>query len=86
MLAAWFPFGGTLLIDTQTPVHADAIVVLAGNAPDRLPAAEHLREDGYATLLVVSNEPVHTHGLQTTWLALHQAGVSAAPRLADFSA
>ena len=25
-------------------------------------------------LLVVSNERVHTHGLETTWLAIHEAG------------
>ena len=61
---------------------ADAIVVLAGNAPDRLPWAEQLRDQGYADLLVVSNEPVHTHGLETTWLALHRAGVSA-PEIPD---
>lgn len=76
-VATWFPFAGTLLIDSEPPVHADAIVVLAGNAPDRLPWAEQLRDQGYADLLVVSNERVHTHGLETTWLALHEAGVSA---------
>jgi uncharacterized SAM-binding protein YcdF (DUF218 family) len=56
--------------------------VLAGNAPDRLPYAESLRNAGYANLVVVSNEPVHTHGLETTWRALHAAGVSA-PELPD---
>jgi uncharacterized SAM-binding protein YcdF (DUF218 family) len=81
-VALWFPFAGTVLIDTQPPSPADAIVVLAGNAPDRLPWAEQLRSDGYANLLVVSNEPVHTHGLETTWLDLHKAGVSA-PELPD---
>jgi uncharacterized SAM-binding protein YcdF (DUF218 family) len=53
------------------------IVVLAGNAPDRLPRAEQLRSQGFANLLLVSNEEVHTHGLETTWLALYRAGVSA---------
>ncbi len=77
-LAIWLPFAGVLLIDTQPPVQSDAIVVLAGNAPDRLPWAQTLRSQGYADLLIVSNEPVHTHGLETTWLALHRAGVSAA--------
>jgi len=66
-----------LLIDAEPPAPADAIIVLAGNAPDRLHYGEALREQGYATLLVVSNEPVHTHGMQTTWYALHEAGVSA---------
>jgi uncharacterized SAM-binding protein YcdF (DUF218 family) len=72
------------LIDAETPGTADAIVVLAGNAPDRLPWAEHLRSQGYADLLVVSNEPVHTHGLETTWLSLHRAGMSA-PEIPDSS-
>jgi uncharacterized SAM-binding protein YcdF (DUF218 family) len=75
-------FAGDALIYSEPPVPADAIVVLAGNAPDRLPWAETLRNEGYANLLVVSNEEVHTHNLETTWLALHQAGVSA-PELPD---
>ncbi|TME39026.1 MAG: hypothetical protein E6I75_06145, partial [Chloroflexi bacterium] len=81
-LALFAPFAGTLLIDAEPPDRADAIVVLAGNAPDRLPWAEQLRDQGFADLLIVSNERVHTHGLETTWLALHQAGVSA-PELPD---
>jgi hypothetical protein len=36
-----------------------------------------LRAQGYAHLLLVSNERVHTHGLETTWLDLHRAGLSA---------
>lgn len=76
-LALWLPFAGSLLIDSEVPVAADAIVVLAGNAPDRLPHAESLRAAGLSNLLIVSNERVHTHGLETTWLALYQAGISA---------
>jgi uncharacterized SAM-binding protein YcdF (DUF218 family) len=81
-IAAWLPFAGTLLIDTEQPTKADAIIVLAGNADDRLPWAEDLRNQGYANLIVVSNERVHTHGLETTWRDLHEAGVSA-PELPD---
>jgi uncharacterized SAM-binding protein YcdF (DUF218 family) len=81
-VAIFSPFAGVALIDREPPVPADAIVVLAGNAPDRLPWAETLRNDGYADLLVVSNEQVHTHNLETNWLALHEAGVSA-PELPD---
>lgn len=80
----WFVFAGELLIDRSPPAAADAIVVLAGNAPDRLPWALQLRSQGYADLVVVSDEPVHTHGLETTWLTLHEAGVSA-PELPDAS-
>jgi uncharacterized SAM-binding protein YcdF (DUF218 family) len=78
----WLVFAGSLLVDSDSPASADAIVVLAGNAPDRLPTAEELRNAGYANLIVVSDEPVHTHGLETTWRALHAAGV-AAPELPD---
>jgi len=78
----WFVFAGVLLIDSESPEPADVIIVLAGNAPDRLPKAEELRKQGYANLIIVSDEPVHTHGLETTWSALHAAGV-AAPELRD---
>jgi uncharacterized SAM-binding protein YcdF (DUF218 family) len=77
VMALWFLFAGDLLIESEPPTQADAIIVLAGNAADRLPWAEQLRQQGFANLLVVSNERVHTHGLETTWLALYQAGVSA---------
>ncbi len=81
-VGAWLPFAGTALIFDEPPGAADAIVVLAGNAPDRLPHALDLRAQGYAQLMVVSDERVHTHGLETTWLAIHQAGLSA-PELPD---
>jgi uncharacterized SAM-binding protein YcdF (DUF218 family) len=83
VLVVWLPFAGSLLIASDEPVAADAIVVLAGNAPDRLPRAEQLRTAKFANLLVVSNERVHTHGVETTWLALYQAGVSAPDLPAD---
>jgi uncharacterized SAM-binding protein YcdF (DUF218 family) len=78
----WALNAGTLLIATEQPRQADVIVVLAGNAPDRLPYAMRLRAQGYAGLVLVSNERVHTHGLETTWLDLHRAGLSA-PDLSD---
>ena len=82
VLAICLPFAGEALIFSEAPEPADAMVVLAGNAPDRLPRAEELRDAGYANMIVVSNEQVHTHNLETTWLALHEAGV-AAPDLPD---
>jgi uncharacterized SAM-binding protein YcdF (DUF218 family) len=82
VLAVALPHAGTWLIASESPAPADAIVVLAGNAPDRLPHALELRAQGYAHLLVVSNERVHTHGLESTWLAIHEAGLSA-PDLPD---
>ena len=51
--------------------------LLAGNSPGRLPRAQELRAAGFSNLLIVSNERVHTHGLETTWLALYRAGISA---------
>jgi uncharacterized SAM-binding protein YcdF (DUF218 family) len=80
--ALWLPSAGTALIRDDGPTPADAIVVLAGNAPNRLPRGLELQRQGYARLMIVSNEEVHTHGLETTWLALHEAGL-AAPELAD---
>src|ERR671937_853180 len=82
LLAAFAPFAGVALIAEESPVAADAIVVLAGNTPDRLPYAETLRDRGFARLLIVSNERVHTHGLETTWLEIHRAGLSA-PEIPD---
>jgi uncharacterized SAM-binding protein YcdF (DUF218 family) len=82
VVAVWLPFAGVLLIDEDEPRQADAIVVLAGNAPDRLTRGAELRAQGFSQLLIVSNERVHTHGLETTWLALHRAGISA-PELPD---
>jgi uncharacterized SAM-binding protein YcdF (DUF218 family) len=79
-LAVWLFNAGTLLIAIEQPEPSDAIVVLAGNASDRLPRAEELRAQGFANLVLVSNERVHTHGLETTWLDLYRAGV-AAPEL-----
>ncbi|MDQ6674076.1 MAG: YdcF family protein [Chloroflexota bacterium] len=73
----WFFNAGTLLILRQQPEASDVIIVLAGNSPDRLPRALELRAQGFANLVLVSNEQVHTHGLQTTWLALYRAGVTA---------
>jgi uncharacterized SAM-binding protein YcdF (DUF218 family) len=77
VLGWWFFNAGTLLIAADPPQPSDVIVVLAGNSPDRLRHAEELRQQGLVHLVVVSNERVHTHGLETTWLDLYRAGVSA---------
>ena len=75
LLAAplWLQLFGTFLVASDEPTQADAIVVLAGNAPDRLPRALDLWRQGYAPLLIVSNEPIHTYGLNTTWYDLYRA-------------
>jgi uncharacterized SAM-binding protein YcdF (DUF218 family) len=82
-LLIWFvPNAGTLLIENEPAQSADAIVVLAGNSPERFAHALKLRGDGHARLLVVSNERLHTHGLDITWLELYRAG-RAAPSLPE---
>ncbi|GAC1314769.1 MAG: hypothetical protein NVSMB2_04760 [Chloroflexota bacterium] len=81
-VALWARAAGTFLIDADPPAQADAIVVLAGNSARRLPHGQTLLSAGYAPLIVVSNEHVFTHGVRTTWLDLHTAGI-AAPDLPD---
>jgi uncharacterized SAM-binding protein YcdF (DUF218 family) len=73
----WAPAIGLSLIARDQLVPADAIVVLAGNAPQRLMQGEKLFDAGYAPLLIVSDEPVVTFGMETTWYALFLAGVAA---------
>jgi uncharacterized SAM-binding protein YcdF (DUF218 family) len=73
----WLPGLGTFLVASDEPAQADAIVVLAGNSPDRLPRAESLWRAGYAPLLIISNEKIHTYGLDTTWFDLYRAGLVA---------
>lgn len=75
--AVWLPAIGQFLVVSEPVDRADAIVVLAGNAPDRLRHGRQLFDAGYAPLLVVSDERVRTHGLDTTWYRLFQAGVAA---------
>ncbi len=80
--AAWLPTIGTWLIVRDPLEPADVIVVLAGNAPVRLEHGDALYHAGYAPRLLVSDEEVRTHGMDTTWLALHRAGLSA-PDISD---
>lgn len=68
---------GSFLIYREPLTPADAIVVLAGNAPDRLRQGKRLLHEGYAPLLVISNEHVRTHGMNATWLDVYRAGMSA---------
>ncbi len=78
----WLPAMGGYLVVVDPLRPADAIVVLAGNAPQRLVRGETLLRDRYASWLIVSNERLVSHGLDVTWLDLHRAGVSA-PGLPD---
>ena len=54
---------------------ADVIVVLAGNSPFRARHAETLYAQGLAPHVIISNEPLSSHGVQTTWLELRSVGL-----------
>ncbi|MBV9355416.1 MAG: YdcF family protein [Chloroflexi bacterium] len=75
--ARLLPAVGTFLVVSEPLEPADAIIVLAGNAPARLPHAEDLFHQGLAPLLIVSDEEVHTQTLDTTWSRLYALGVVA---------
>ena len=66
---------GDVLV-AREPLHpADVIVVLAGNSPYRAQHAEALYRDGLAPYVIISNEPLSSHGVRTTWLELRAAGL-----------
>jgi uncharacterized SAM-binding protein YcdF (DUF218 family) len=54
---------------------SDVIIVLAGNSPFRARHAEALYQAGLAPSVILSNEPLSSHGVQTTWLELRQYGL-----------
>lgn len=70
----WLPGIGTFLEYREDPGTADVIVVLAGNAPERLRHAARLFQEGRAPWLLVSNERVRSFGMDTTWWDLYRAG------------
>jgi uncharacterized SAM-binding protein YcdF (DUF218 family) len=74
---AWLSVAGEFLVVSEPVQPADAIIVLAGNAPDRLRHAEALYQAGLAPLVIVSDEEVRTQTLDTTWRALYTAGAVA---------
>jgi uncharacterized SAM-binding protein YcdF (DUF218 family) len=73
---AWLPFAGRFLLVQDPLAPADIIVVLGGNAPYRLPYAEQLVSQGYAPLVLVSDERVYTFGMDTSWGALYRASLA----------
>jgi uncharacterized SAM-binding protein YcdF (DUF218 family) len=50
-------------------------VVLAGNSSFRARHAEALYAQGLAPHVIISNEPLSSHGVQTTWLELRSVGL-----------
>ena len=66
---------GDVLVAREPLRPADVIVVLAGNSPYRAQHAEALYRDGLARHVIISNEPLSSHGVRTTWLELRAAGL-----------
>jgi uncharacterized SAM-binding protein YcdF (DUF218 family) len=66
---------GNGLVERDDLQPSDVIIVLAGNSPYRAQHAEVLYLRGLAPLVIISNEPLSSHGIQTTWLELRQVGL-----------
>lgn len=66
---------GNVLVERDDLQPSDVIVVLAGNSPYRAQHAEILYQRGLAPHVIISNEPLSSHGVQTTWLELRQVGL-----------
>jgi uncharacterized SAM-binding protein YcdF (DUF218 family) len=66
---------GDVLVARDDLQPSDVIVVLAGNSPYRAQHAEALYAQGLAPHVIISNEPLSSHGVQTTWLELRQYGL-----------
>lgn len=71
----WLTAAGEVLVERDPLAPADVIVVLAGNSPFRARHAEALHAQGLAPHVIISNEPLSSHGVQTTWLELRSVGL-----------
>ena len=71
----WLASLGSVLVTRDDLGPSDVIVVLAGNSPFRARHAETLYARGLAPHVIISNEPVSSHGVQTTWLELRRVGL-----------
>src|SRR5215210_1296181 len=71
----WLEALGDFLVARDDLREADAIVVLAGNSPYRAEHAVELYHAGWAPRLLISNEMVLSHGVEASWIQLHEAGL-----------
>jgi uncharacterized SAM-binding protein YcdF (DUF218 family) len=71
----WLSAAGAVLVEHDPLAPSDVIVVLAGNSPFRARQAEKLYAQGLAPHVIISNEPLSSHGVQTTWLELRSVGL-----------
>jgi len=67
---------GDFLVAREPLQPTDTIIVLAGNSIYRSQYGATLYQQGLAPRVIVSNEPVRTHGLDSTWWELKQRGIS----------
>jgi uncharacterized SAM-binding protein YcdF (DUF218 family) len=71
----WLTAAGEVLVERDPLAPSDVIVVLAGNSPFRARHAETLYAQGLAPHVIISNEPLSSHGVTTTWLELRSVGL-----------
>jgi uncharacterized SAM-binding protein YcdF (DUF218 family) len=71
----WLEAMGDYLVAREDLHPSDAIIVLAGNSIYRSRHGAILYRRGLAPRVIVSNEPVRTHGFDSTWLGLRQLGL-----------
>lgn len=72
----WLGAMGDFLVAREPLTASDTIIVLAGNSIYRSQYGATLYQQGLAPRVIVSNEPVRTHGFDSTWLELKQLGLS----------
>ena len=72
---SWLTAAGEVLVAHDELTPSDVIVVLAGNSPFRARHAETLYARGLAPHVIISNEPLSSHGVQTTWMELREKGL-----------
>jgi uncharacterized SAM-binding protein YcdF (DUF218 family) len=70
----WLPAMAQIFIVNETPVKAEAIVVLGGGSGDRDATAARLYAEGYAPLVITTGDKVPLPGLpDATWASLSKA-------------
>ena len=72
----WLSALGEFLVARDPLQESDAIVVLAGNSPYRAQHAAALYQQGWAPRVIISNEVLLSHGVETTWLSLWRSGLA----------
>lgn len=72
----WLGAMGDFLVAREPLRPADTIIVLAGNSIYRSQHGAVLYQAGLAPRIIVSNEPVRTHGFESSWLELRKLGLA----------